>query len=501
MAIFSASVRSISRAAGQSAVAAAAYRSGTVVRDTRSGKTHDYTRKGGVMRSFIVLPKGALEALRERSVLWNAAEAVETRKNARVARELLLALPHELEEEVREAVARSMAVWLCERYGVVVDASLHEPDRGGDRRNFHAHLLFTTREVGAEGFGAKTRVLDHLTDGPLEVLAIRQAWEERANRALAAAGLGVRIDHRSHQDLGILLPPQIHVGQKATAMARRGAKPPSSVIRVEFRGREVNYPAIDHGVSRAEYNAEIISLQKYRDVQLERQDRENANLTEEQTIEDQIEALQEQASEVIGDIAGIETALSGAVLSGVMRGRIRAILDRVMATLFWRHQHEAELQQQRFELQQKTRELEEKKKEHQSLQRKVEELNRKLEESRAVIVANRALYSKVERMPSSFNSTPPSVIRMHVPLRAVFEYASCKEASYRVSLRKQDLPELLQRVFKPPGAASRSSLSIVTLRQDVLQVKELLSRIDLKKRAGVQSLFPSVPTSRIPMRS
>ena len=123
MAIFSASVRTISRATGRSATAAAAYRSGTILADARSGLTHDYTAKGGVVGSVIVLPAGAAAAFADRSTLWNAAEAAEKRKDARVARELILALPHELDDEGRAATALAMAEWLAARYGVAVELS------------------------------------------------------------------------------------------------------------------------------------------------------------------------------------------------------------------------------------------------------------------------------------------------------------------------------------------------------------------------------------------
>lgn len=472
MAIFSASVRSISRGTRRSAVAAAAYRSGTAIHDRRYGKTHDYTRKGGVMESFLVMSADALEALRERSVLWNAAEASETRKNARVARELLLALPHELEETVRAACARSMAEWLVGRYGVAVDVSLHAPDRGGDARNYHVHLLFTTRAVGAGGFGAKTRALDHLTGGPLEVIAIRQAWEEIVNRALEAAGLDVRIDHRSHQALGILLPPQIHEGQAATQMRRRGAKIRESANVIDFRGREVRYTEIDQGGTRAEYNAEIINLQQYRDVMQEQE-----GLSEETLIEDQIEALQERAGEVMGDIAGLQTAIGSTHLSDSMRGRIRAILDRVMATLFWRHHHDVDLQHERIEVQKKTREMEEKKREHHQLQQKIEELRHRQEESRAVIRANRELNSKAALMPALLKVP----IQVKVPLSAAFD-----AAGYSGGLRKQSTAGLLKAALSPPPLPRRPSLAAVTLRQDVLQVKELLARGKPPGRAGGQ---------------
>lgn len=123
------------------------------------------------MASFIITPPQAPEITRNRVTLWNAVEAAETRKNSRVAREIILALPHELSAPAREALTRDMALWLVERYNVAVDTSLHSPVAGDghDPRNHHAHLLFTTREITKDGLGKKTRILDDREQGPQEV--------------------------------------------------------------------------------------------------------------------------------------------------------------------------------------------------------------------------------------------------------------------------------------------------------------------------------------------
>ena len=485
MAIFHASVRTISRATGRSATAAAAYRSGTSITDVRSGLTHDYTRKGGVVGSAIVLPAGAGEAFRERSFLWNAAEASEKRKDARVARELILALPHELDEAGRAATALSMAEWLAARYGVAVDVSRHKPDRMGDGRNHHAHLLFTTRAITAEGFGEKTKILDDWKRGPEEVLAIRQAWEAIANAALKAAGCDARIDHRSHEDLGIELPPQIHVGVRAKAMARRGAEIPSSLVHVDFRGREVNYPAIDAGATREEYNAEIISLQKYKDVIQEQKEQ-----AEEESIEDKIEALQERAGEISGDIAMLQAVLSSTHLSDDMRGRIRALLEKVIATIFYRQQYEEQIHQQKVLIQKQEKELEEKKKEHQFIKQQIEALQDEQRIEQVRVAAARELFSKIVLMPATLNGVPPYTIRMEMPLSASFN-----AVSYQASLKQQSNADLLDAVLSRPVMPDRPSMATVTLRQDVLQVKELLSR---RRNTPVRE---TAQAQRVPIRA
>lgn len=190
MAIYHCSLRVFSRAEGHSAVAAAAYRAGAVLHDERRCFTHRYQHRKGVVASFILTPPHAPEITRNRALLWNAAEAAETRKNSRVAREVILALPHELPAATRASLTRDMGLWLVERYGVAVDISLHSPEAGDghDLRNHHAHLLFTTREVTKDGLGKKTRILDDRENGPQEVELIRLIWETLANDALEQAG-------------------------------------------------------------------------------------------------------------------------------------------------------------------------------------------------------------------------------------------------------------------------------------------------------------------------
>lgn len=220
MAIYHCSLRVFSRANGDSAVAAAAYRAGAVLHDECSGHTHRYQNRKGVISSFIVAPADAPETTYTRALLWNAAERAETRKNSRVAREVILALPHELPAPARESLVRDMAGWLVERYRVAVDGALHSPvpGDGHDPRNHHAHLLFTTREITKDGLGAKTRILDDKEKGPHEIELIRKVWETLANDALHRAGFeDIQIDRRTLEDQGIDRIPQIHIGPEGKA--------------------------------------------------------------------------------------------------------------------------------------------------------------------------------------------------------------------------------------------------------------------------------------------
>ena len=220
MAIYHCSVKTLSRSEGKSAVAAAAYRSGTLLYDERAGTRHDYSRRAGVLESFILLPEDAPRAMADRSLLWNGAEAAEKRKNSRVAREVIIALPHELSPRQRSALSKTFASWLRDRFEVGVDVAIHAPsnDDGHDDRNHHAHVLFTTRVLGPSGLGKKTRALDDKAQGPQEIEAIRYAWECMANKALERAGIKETIDRRSLIDQGIDRIPQMHMGARAFAM-------------------------------------------------------------------------------------------------------------------------------------------------------------------------------------------------------------------------------------------------------------------------------------------
>ena len=194
-AIMHMSVSTISRATGRSAVAAAAYRAGTRLRDARTGIEHDYGRKRGIVETFIAAPDGCAW-ITDRQALWDAAEATESRKNSVVAREWLVALPDALDAPQRAELARALAVELVTRFGVAVDVAIHAPSKQGDGRNHHAHLLTTTRTAGPHGLGDKTRILDAAKTGGEEIYAMRAWWAGTVNDALAAAQSSARVDHR-----------------------------------------------------------------------------------------------------------------------------------------------------------------------------------------------------------------------------------------------------------------------------------------------------------------
>lgn len=221
----------VSRKTGRSSVAAAAYRSGTSLHNDKEGQTYDFSRRSGVVHAEIVIPKGSgAEWAYDRNALWNAVEAKENRKDSRVAREFEIALPHELDENEREELARTFSQELADKFGAAVDFAIHKPDPLGSEKNFHAHVLMTTRKVTAEGLNEKTLIElknavllnKDLPTTFLQMKEVRLAWELIANEALERAGIDARIDHRSHVERGLELAPTRHIGVHATAIQRQG---------------------------------------------------------------------------------------------------------------------------------------------------------------------------------------------------------------------------------------------------------------------------------------
>lgn len=225
MAIFHLSARApITRASGRSATAAAAYRAGALICDERTGLVFDYRRRHGVLDARIQLPGGRHVA--DRQQFWNGVEVHHRRRDAVIAREVVLALPTELDGDERAALAFGFAREIADEFGVGVDCALHAPSRDGDDRNHHAHLLMTACGVDAQGvFGKKAERLDPIAcrrSGAADSVSwLRPRWQDAVNAALARKGSAERIDHRSFKVRGIERLPTEHVGKKGAAARGR----------------------------------------------------------------------------------------------------------------------------------------------------------------------------------------------------------------------------------------------------------------------------------------
>lgn len=191
------------------------------------------------MSADIILPSAlaAANADIDRSDLWNKAESAEKRVDARVAREWLINLPHELSEQDRKEIAHQFAQTLADKYGTIADCAIHQPtqkevDRGADPRNFHAHILFTTRTAALDQDN-KIILIDkatiELSDNKRrslgmervshEITDVRQLWEQIANEKLAEHDHKL-IDSRSYSAQGIDIEPQLKMGSVATKLER-----------------------------------------------------------------------------------------------------------------------------------------------------------------------------------------------------------------------------------------------------------------------------------------
>ena len=249
IALFHFHVTQIKRSAGQSAVAAAAYRAGEKLHSTYYGEDSDYTRKGGVICSDILLPSHAPPEYADRETLWNAVEKAERGKKAQLAYSFDIALQNEFSMQENIALARQFLLENFVSRGIIVDFAVHSPDKeDGGFSNPHFHVMCPIRPIEPDGrWGKKQRreyvldehgerVLDEAgnyvfnavptTDwGKPETLEVwRQAWADLCNAKFAEKGLGCRIDHRSFARQGVEQIPTQHEGPAVRAMEEKGIR-------------------------------------------------------------------------------------------------------------------------------------------------------------------------------------------------------------------------------------------------------------------------------------
>jgi ATP-dependent exoDNAse (exonuclease V) alpha subunit len=262
----------VSRSSGRSATAAIAYRAAERIIDDRTNQIHDYTKKQGVVHEEILLPADSPDWASDREKLWNAAEAAENRKDARVAREYEIAIPKELTKEQGIELVRDFGKAIQDRYGVAVDLAIHKDharDWQGEKKDFegyHAHVMTTTRKMEKEGLGEKAdielsdtkRASLGLGKGSDEIEKVRELWELSANKHLEMANQEKRIDRRTLKEQGIEREPTLHLGPHATSMERRGEKTDIGDVN---RSIELAYQrGIEERQRLAELSPEIINL-------------------------------------------------------------------------------------------------------------------------------------------------------------------------------------------------------------------------------------------------
>ena len=242
IAIYHCNISIVSRGKGKSAVAAAAYRSGEKLTNEWDGMTHDYTRKGGVVHTEIMLPPHAPPSFSDRSTLWNSVELYEKAGNAQLAREIDAALPIELSREEQIRLVREYCSSQFVSKGMCVDFAIHDTDSG----NPHCHIMLTMRPLNERGaWAAKSKKEYDLDENGERIrlpsgrykthkvdltgwndkgnaLLWRKAWADISNSYLERAGSTERIDHRSNAERGIDEIPTVHMGVAACQMEKKG---------------------------------------------------------------------------------------------------------------------------------------------------------------------------------------------------------------------------------------------------------------------------------------
>ena len=242
IAIYHWNIGIVSRGKGKSAVAAAAYRSGEKLTNEWDGMTHDYTRKGGVVHTEIMLPPHAPPSFSDRSTLWNSVELYEKAGNAQLAREIDAALPIELSREEQIRLVREYCSSQFVSRGMCVDFVIHDTNSG----NPHCHIMLTMRPLDERGtWTAKSKKEYDLDENGERIrlpsgrykthkvdltgwndkdntLLWRKAWADFTNDFLERNGSPERIDHRSNAERGIDEIPTVHMGVAACQMEKKG---------------------------------------------------------------------------------------------------------------------------------------------------------------------------------------------------------------------------------------------------------------------------------------
>ncbi len=233
MAIYHFHVKVIGRKSGSSAVASAAYRSASRLRDDRLERSHDFSAKRGVVHSEVMVPEDAPEAWKDRERLWNDVEAFEVRKDAQLAREVEIAIPREMTQAQGIELARDFVQSEFVDQGMIADLNVHWDIGEGGMPKPHAHVMLTMRSVDDAGLGKKVRDWNRSE----MVERWRERWAELANERLAELDIDARIDHRSLEAQGIGLEPQSQIGAPAHRIEDQGLEADRAEMHREIARR------------------------------------------------------------------------------------------------------------------------------------------------------------------------------------------------------------------------------------------------------------------------
>lgn len=280
MAIYHCTCKIIGRGQERSAVGAAAYRSGEKLYNEYDGIEHDYTKKGGVVYSEIMLCENAPKEYQDRQTLWNAVEQIEKSSKAQLAREYEVALPVELSREEQIKLVRDFAKENFVDNGMCVDFSIHDKEDG----NPHAHIMLTTRPIeqdnswgvkqkkeyildknGQKQYDKKKQTYKCKTvkttnwDSKEFLQRSRESWAEKVNQELEKKSLPQRIDHRSLKEQGVDRVPTIHEGG-ARKLEKRGIKTDRGKINREIKTANGQMQTID--ILTKQTQKEIINIRE-----------------------------------------------------------------------------------------------------------------------------------------------------------------------------------------------------------------------------------------------
>lgn len=317
MSIYHCSIKIIGRAKGRSAVASAAYRSGTKLHSEETNKTFNYSAKGGVLHSEVMLCENAPAEYADREILWNAVQAIEKNSNAQLAREIEVAIPKELSREQQICCVREYVQKNFVDKGMCADWALHDKGDG----NPHAHIMLTTRPIKKDGsWGSKEKKSYKLDENGNKIPKIdpktgeqkiekktgrkvwerqtvestdwndrskaeewRAAWADECNKYLEA---DKQVDHRSYERQGKDIIPTIHEGTTARDIEKSGGISDRCGINREIKkaNNEIKKLEVHHGITRAfsDITAIRAEIQTY-DTEQERSDQELEKRVEEAT--------------------------------------------------------------------------------------------------------------------------------------------------------------------------------------------------------------------------